>query len=173
MAKQQPGDAERTLLLRFLDEAYHKQAWHGPQLRGTLRRVSAAQAVWRPKPGRHNIAEIAVHCAYWKYAVRRRITAEKRGSFPMKGSNWFPVDAPLTDKRWKALVKLLDDAHRTLRETIESAPWSALTAGPGGGATKPAAHVHGIGMHDLYHAGQIQTLKALQKANKWRKTDKA
>ncbi len=101
MAKRQPGDIERVLLLRLLDEAYNKQAWHGAQLRGTLRRVNATQATWRPKPQRHNIAEIAVHCAYWKYAVRRRILGEKRGSFPLKGSNWFPISSHLTDGRWK------------------------------------------------------------------------
>lgn len=163
MSKRQVGEVERGLLLRFLDEAYNKQAWHGPQLRGTLRRVDAKQAVWRPEAGRHNIAEIAVHCAYWKYAVRRRIIGEKRGSFPLKGSNWFPFSAPLTADRWKELVRLLDDSHRALRETFEAAPWSKLTSGPGGGPNRPAAQIHGIAMHDLYHAGQIQTLKALEK----------
>ncbi len=163
MARQRAGDAERRLLLRLLDEAYNKQAWHGSGLRGTLRRVSATQAVWRPKRGRHNIAEIAVHCAYWKYAVRRRLLGEKRGSFVLKGSNWFPFSAPLSPGRWKELVALLDAEHRALRGAIGSVPWASLTDGPGGGVNKQAAHVHGAAMHDLYHAGQIQTLKALQK----------
>jgi len=163
MTKARRGDADRKLILRFLDEAYNKQAWHGPQLRGTLRRVNAKQAVWRPKSDRHNIAEIAVHCAYWKYAVRRRILGEKRGSFPLKGSNWFTIEGPLADTRWKEFVKLLDAEHRALRRAIEHASWAQLIAGPGGGPTRSAAHVHGAAMHDLYHAGQIQTLKALQK----------
>lgn len=167
MAKPRAGAVERTLLLRFLDEAYNKQAWHGPQLRGTLRRVNAKRAIWRPKPGRHHIAEIVIHCAYWKYAVRRRIRGEKRGSFPLKGSNWFPVSASLTDDHWRELVTLLDESHRALRDTIENAPWSKLTVGPGGGPNKPAAHIHGAAMHDLYHAGQIQTIKALQKKDKF------
>ncbi len=53
-----------------------------------------------------------------------------------------------------------------LREAIATASWSKLTAGPGGSPTKQAAHIHGAAMHDLYHAGQIQTLKALQKTTK-------
>lgn len=28
--------------------------------------------------------------AYWKYAVWRRLTGSKRGSFALEGSNWFP-----------------------------------------------------------------------------------
>jgi DinB superfamily len=163
MANTRRGATERALLLRFLDEAYNKQAWHGPQLRGTLRRVGAKQAVWRPKAGRHNIAEIVIHCAYWKYAVRRRILGQKRGSFQLKGSNWFVINGPIADSRWKELVAILDDEHRLLRNAIEDVPWEKLTIGPGGGASKPASHVHGAAMHDLYHAGQVQTLKAIQK----------
>src|SRR5262249_48741890 len=73
--------SNRDLLLRILDEAYERKAWHGTNLRGSLRGVSSDTAAWRPARGRHNIREIAVHCAYWKYTVRRRLTGEKRGSF--------------------------------------------------------------------------------------------
>jgi hypothetical protein len=77
------------LLLGLLDEAFERKAWHGPNLRGSLRGLDAKAAAWRPGPGRHNIWETAVHAAYWKYAVRRRLTGEKRGSFARGGSNWF------------------------------------------------------------------------------------
>src|SRR5262245_15169856 len=70
------------LLLRMLDEAYKTRTWHGPNLRQSLRGISARQAAWRPGPRRHNIWEETLHAAYWKYVVRRRITGEKRGAFP-------------------------------------------------------------------------------------------
>ena len=79
-----------ALLLQMIDEAYDKKSWHGPNLRGGIRGLSPAMAAWRPAENRHSIAEIAVHAAYWKYTVRRRLRGEKRGSFPLKGSNWFP-----------------------------------------------------------------------------------
>ncbi len=69
-AKQDPRIA---LLLDNLDDAYNKMAWHGPNLRGAIRGVPVTQAVWRPHPKRHNITEIRVHDAYWKYAARRRL----------------------------------------------------------------------------------------------------
>lgn len=154
---------DRALLLRVIDESFDKRAWHGSNLRGAIRRVSAEQAVWRPRRGRRNIAEIVVHCAYWKYAGRRRIRGDKRGSFLLKGSDWFALPAKLTKDSWQEYVALLDREHRALREAVAGAPWSRLTEGPGGSAKRPAAHVHGVAMHDLYHTGQIQTLKALQK----------
>lgn len=154
---------ERALLVRLVEQGYDKQAWHGPNLKGAIRRVSAKQASWRPKPGRHNIAEIVVHCAYWKYAVRRRIRGDKRGSFPLKGSNWFQTPSTLTDRTWRSYVTLLEGEHRALLEAVATAPWVRLADGPGGGGKNPAGHVFGVAMHDVYHAGQIQTLKALHK----------
>ncbi|MFQ5495905.1 MAG: DinB family protein [Phycisphaerae bacterium] len=154
---------ERSLLLRLVDEGYDKKAWHGTNLRGALRRVSATQAVWRPAPRRHNIAEITVHCAYWKYAVRRRIRGDKRGSFALKGNNWFAVSSRLSDDGWRETLRLLEDEHRELRDAVATCAWSRLADGPGGGGRSPADHVHGAALHDVYHAGQIQTLKALHK----------
>lgn len=72
-------DPRIDLLLRLLDEGFDHKAWHGPNLRGTLRGMSAADAARRPAPDRHNIWEVAVHAAYWKYAVRRRVTGDARG----------------------------------------------------------------------------------------------
>jgi hypothetical protein len=162
MAKTKTPSDQRALLLRLIDEAYDKEAWHGPNLRGSIRRVSAEQAVWRPRPGRRNIAEIVLHCAYWKYAIRRRIRGDKRGSFPLKGSNWFTLPAKLTGEDWRAYVALLDDQHRTLREAIATAP-SARLAGAVGGRGEPAPAVYGVAMHDTYHAGQIRVVKVLYK----------
>lgn len=163
MSESKIRQGQRTLLLRLIDEAFDKTAWHGTNLRGSIRRVSATQAVWRPQRGRRSIAEIVLHCAYWKYAVWRRITGAKRGTFPLKGSNWFDVPEDLTDAQWKTHVKLLVDMHGLLREAVATAAWAKIASGPGGNTNAPASHVHGAAMHDLYHAGQIQTLKALQK----------
>ena len=66
-------------LLAILDQAYDRQSWHGTNLRGSIRRVNATQAAWRPAPNRHNIWETVVHAAYWKYAAARRFTGGSRG----------------------------------------------------------------------------------------------
>jgi len=140
--------------IRLLDEAYEKRAWHGANLRGSLRGISAEQAVWRPEFERHNIQELAMHCAYWKYAVRRKLTGEKRGSFARKGSNWFLAEEP-DEKQWREDLKLLSAEHRALREAVEEVPPQRLR--------DMARLVHGAAFHDVYHAGQIQLIKRLMK----------
>lgn len=160
MSKIHP-QPEIALLLSMLDQGYNKTAWHGPNLRGTLRKLPAEQAVWRPRPGRRCIAEIAVHCAYWKYSVRRRLLGGKRGSFPLKGSNWFALPVRLDEPTWKSYVKLLDEQHRDLREAVCGVSPRRLNTLPTACKTTFATLIIGIAAHDLYHAGQIRTLKAL------------
>ena len=151
-------------LVAVLDQAYNRQSWHGTNLRGSVRRVNARQAAWRPEPQRHNIWEIVVHAAYWKYAVARRFTGGDRGSFPLKGSNWFrrPADrAHLTDKAWRADVALLGQTHDALRRAVVGLSSRDLGLTPKGSKISNFAILSGIAAHDIYHAGQIQLLKRL------------
>jgi len=154
------------LLLDLLDAAYEKKAWHGPNLRGALRGLTPRQAAWRPAPGRHNIWEVALHAAYWKYAVARRLKGEKRGSFPHKGSNWFDRPVSLTDQAWRRDLALLEEQHRRLRAAVEELPVAALDRRSAGSAQKNVTLISGIAAHDLYHAGQIRLLKVLYRQSK-------
>jgi len=155
-----------TTLLAILDQAYDRQSWHGTNLRGALRRVSAAEAAWRPGPGRHNIWELAVHCAYWKYTVMRRLTGKKRGSFPLAGSNWFarPTDAHADEAAWRADLVLLERIHRELRAAVAELPSSRIDKPASGAKSKKITNawlITGAAAHDLYHAGQIQLIRKL------------
>jgi len=156
--------SEIALLLRMLDEAYEKKAWQGPNLRGALRGVGAAQAAWRPAVGRHSIRELAVHAAYWKYAVRRMLTGEKRGSFSEKGSNWFDRSSSATERAWKADLAMLDAEHRKLREAVAALSDAALRRRPRGSKHAADTLIYGVASHDVYHTGQIQLLKRLWKS---------
>jgi hypothetical protein len=149
------------LLLRILDEAYEKKAWHGPNLKGTLRGVSLQEAVWRPAPERHNVWELAVHAAYWKYAGWRRLTGEKRGAFPVTGSNWFLRPESATEKAWRADLALLDEQHRRFRSAVAKIPALSLSSLSPGSKHRIDTLVYGIAAHDVYHAGQIQLVKRL------------
>lgn len=153
------------LLLAIIDQAYDRQSWHGTNLRGSIRRLDAADAIWRPGPGRHNVAEIVVHAAYWKYAVLRRLLGMKRGSFPLKGSNWFVREAPYDELAWRADVSLLDGMHGDLRHAIAAFDAKLLGAKSAGSKFGNLKLITGIAAHDVYHAGQIQTIKALLKGS--------
>ncbi len=157
-------DREIRLLLEIVDQAFERKAWHGPNLRGSLRGVTAREAAWRPGRGRHNIREITVHAAYWKYAVRRRLLGEKRGSFPLKGSNWFTRPGEKPGASWKHDVGLLVAEHNALRRAIASIRPSSLHTRSRGSKQKTAVLIYGIACHDIYHAGQIQLLKRLARS---------
>ena len=146
----------RELVLRVLDEAYEKKTWHGPNLRQAIRGVSAKEAAWRPGAGRHNIWEETLHAAYWKYAVRRRIEGGKRGSFALKGNNFFarPEKGKTSETAWRADKELLEREHRALRASIKK-----VLETPRG--EKLLRHIYGVALHDVYHAGQIRLLRRL------------
>ena len=133
--------------------------------------------------GRHNIWELVVHCAYWKYIARRRLLGEKRGSFALKGSNWFARPAPGRGRRatlarvtlstrvarsgpaeeqWRSDLTLLDRTHAELRAAVAGLSSRELGHTPAGSKVSNFALLSGVAAHDLYHAGQIQLLKRLR-----------
>lgn len=157
-----PG-AEIDVLLEMIDQAFDLRAWHGTNLKGAIRGVTAKEAAWRPGRGRHNVWELVVHAAYWKYVARRRIVGEKRGSFPLEGSNWFPRPerGKATEAAWKADVALLMQTHKSLRATVAALSSRDLRTRPRGSRVDTRGLVVGIAAHDLYHTGQIQLVKRL------------
>lgn len=148
-------------LLHLLDEAFDRRSWHGTNLRGSIRGMPRAVAAWRPAADRLNIWELVVHAAYWKYAVRRRLTGEKRGSFALVGSNWWRRPSENTDAEWKRDVTLLVEEHTALRGAVATFPGRQLSRTAPGSAFTYAALIRGAAAHDLYHAGQIQLIKRL------------
>lgn len=150
------------ILLRNLEQGFDHKSWHGPILKGSLRGIPADQAAWRPAPGRHNVWEIAVHAAYWKYSVLRRLCQGEEVRFPLKGSNWFPrPEGEPSERAWKADLQILPDIHRNLRRAVEALSDQDLEIIPEGSKTRIVDLVIGVAHHDIYHAGQIQLLKRL------------
>ena len=157
------GDSRIRLLLQVLDEAFASRGWQGATLSGAVRGLGPGQALWRPRPGRHNIWELVLHTAYWKHRVRQRVTGEAATPFP-RGPRNFPGLPERCDARaWRADVALLKHQHEQLRRAVERLAPSRLEARVGRSRWVVAEHVFGVAAHDLYHTGQIQLLKALQR----------
>jgi uncharacterized damage-inducible protein DinB len=145
-----------SLILHLFDEAFERKTWHGPNLWQSLKGVTAEQAAWRPGPDRHNIWEVALHAAYWKYAVRRRLRGAKQGSFVVKGSNFFqrPQTGRLTQAEWTADKAILGQEHKALRAAIRQVLTKPVSP-------KVSRMLWGVAFHDVYHAGQIRLLRRL------------
>ncbi|HJQ36279.1 MAG TPA: DinB family protein [Thermoanaerobaculia bacterium] len=145
------------VLLANLDAAYDQRGWHGTTLRGALRGLTPDVIYWRPPMARHNIWELVAHAAYWKYAVRQRLTGGKRGSFVMKGSNFFASPARGGEGAWRDVIEVLDVEHHRLREVIASLDDATLED------RKKVRMIYGVAAHDVYHTGQIQLIKRLRR----------
>ena len=155
-------DATLQLIARTMHPP-RGQAWHGgPTPVGAVRGVPAAMARWRPRAGRHTIWELALHCAYWQYAVRRRLLGAEVERFPRSPANWPAMPARATEAAWEVDRALLRREHLLLTQTVEEFPAALL--GKSAGDRKRwtwGDQLIGIAMHDTYHAGQIQLLKRL------------
>jgi hypothetical protein len=138
---------EKTELSRVLDEGYGPGAWHGPDLKAALADVGPDLAFWRPAPGRHNIAEIALHHAFYVRSVRGQLLGTPPEPFVLEGEDWFNP-AGLS---WPEIQAVLEEQQSRLAAVVAD--------------TEPDAErfnlVLGITCHAIYHAGQVQLLKRL------------
>ena len=151
---------DHSLTTRILAEGYGPGAWHGSDLKAALADVTVPAAYWRPGPGRHNIAEIALHHAWCVRSVISKLTGKAPAPEPfvLEGEDWFEVS---NERRltWPAITTLVAEQQRRLVQASE-----AIAAG---GITSPLPERErfdltlGITCHAIYHAGQIQLLKVL------------
>lgn len=155
-----------NLLLKFYDQAFDYTAWHGTNLRGSIKGLNISELLWRPQPKRHNCWEIVLHCAYWKYVIWRRLTQKgKKGDFRRRPSDW-PRHSKYPDiKEWKSDLELLAHYHHLLRDAISEFSESNLNRNPKGSKVSYIKTIYGIASHDLYHAGQIQLIKRIVRSN--------
>jgi len=144
-----PNNLASTVLSRILEEGYGPGAWHGPDLKAALADVTPEVAFWRPAPGRHNIAEIALHHAYCIRAVRGQVQSTAPEPFVLQGEDWFTLSDEST-LTWSQILATVESEQSRLGATI------AKTSGD---------HFDlalGITCHAVYHAGQIQLIKRLR-----------
>ena len=144
---------------RVLGEGYGSRAWHGADLKAALADVTASLAFWRPATGRHNIAEIALHHAYYVRSVRSQISGQPAESFVLEGEDWFPAEDETTIL-WASIQATLDSQQHRLRSLIAAIEAGDATSALSG--TERFNLVLGITCHAIYHAGQVQLIKRLR-----------
>ena len=150
--------SEKGLAARILREGYGSEAWHGPDLKSALADVSPALAFWRPAADRHNIAEIAIHHAYYAHSVRGRLAETAPEPFVLQGEDWFPLSGK-DGLSWPEVVKAVDTQQQLLAKLVVDIDAGRLQS-PLAEAERFAL-VLGITCHAVYHAGQVQLLKKL------------
>lgn len=143
---------------RILDEGYGPGAWYGSDLRAATSDVTAATAFTRPAKGRHNVAEVALHHAYWARQIAGKLTGDAPAAFPLEGEDWFELKDE-SSLSWKEVAATLDASQQGLSQAVSEIA-SGARISPLGEAERFDIIV-GITGHAAYHAGQIQLIKKL------------
>src|SRR5512137_64893 len=151
-----PGGTDERLFSRIIEEGYGPGAWHGSNLKMALADVSDELAFWRPSPGRHSIAEIALHHAYCARSARGQLSGTSPEPFVLEGDDWFELPGQ-SGLDWLKIQTVLDEEQGRL---------ASLVADIGAGRVKTPLEeaarfdlVLGITCHAIYHAGQVQLIK--------------
>ena len=144
---------------RILDEGYGPGAWYGADLRAAIAEVTPLTAFRRPAEGRHNIAEVALHHAYWVGQVTSKLTGGEPSAFPLVGKeDWFDLNDE-SKLSWAAITALVDASQQRLSRAAGEIA-SGARVSPLSDAEQFDV-VIGITGHAAYHAGQIQLIKKL------------
>jgi DinB superfamily len=148
-----------SLNSRVLQEGYGLGAWHGPDLKAALADVTPELAFRRPAPGRHNIAEIALHHAYYVRSVRTQVSGRPADPFVLTGDDWFEVS---DEQRlsWARIQSTLESEQQRLVTLIDEVEGGRTASAVS--ADERFGLVLGITCHAIYHAGQVQLIKRLQ-----------
>src|SRR5262245_31947871 len=112
--------AKTTVETRILDEGYGPGAWHGADMKAALADVGPVLAFWRPAPGRHNIAEIALHHAYVVRNVSAKLSRREAPPFVLEGDDWFEL-ADESRLGWPAIRETVEREHRQLAAIVAEA----------------------------------------------------
>jgi uncharacterized damage-inducible protein DinB len=125
-----------------------------------IKGLTAQQAAWKPSPQRHSVWQIVRHVTHWKRFLLEAWDGKQPDPEAYGAADW--QDAGGEDTAWRADVESLHAVSRQIAERVRDAGDEDLLQ-PIPGWKKPAAvDLIEMGTHDIYHAGQIQYIRALQ-----------
>lgn len=139
--------SERTVLLRWFDEAHADGLWAAPWHKA-VQGLTPAQAAWTPGPGRHSIWQIVNHMIFWREHERRNLAGDKPSGAERERRN-FEAPADVSEQAWQRTLARLEESRTQTR---------ALLADP----ANPLDRIQYMIPHDCYHVGQIMLLRAMQ-----------
>ena len=149
--------------IEMLDNVCLKSGWHGPSLVPTLRKLSLDDLVYAGTYEGYTAWGVALHCAYWKYRVRKRLlqlVPEEPAAprFARGPADWPALPQETSEANWRIDFNLLLAEHAALKDVIVRLP-AATFVPPAGRARDGASRlIHGIAAHDAYHTAQIRNM---------------
>jgi hypothetical protein len=154
-------DSMKELLVDILDDAFNGEGWQGPNnLVNTVENLTLEQLTFSSPYEGYSIWQIVLHCAYWKWFVRKILVGEKAGEFPRSPEDFPSLPSVRNMVIWRKDFELLLGEHRLIREAVEGFPndawWDIV---PGQKSDRAyIKYVYGVAAHDIYHTGQIRNM---------------
>ena len=106
--------------------------------------------------------QLALHCAYWKWVVRRGLTGEN-DEFPYFPANFPQLRGELTEETWMKDLQYIDEQHERLKNATQvlfdsklESPWIDEHGVAQDGSV--AREIIGLALHDAYHTAQIRSM---------------
>ncbi|MDR7518072.1 MAG: DinB family protein [Armatimonadota bacterium] len=155
----------KELLLDHLTCTFETETWQ-PPLSMAVDGLTARQAAWKPSPERHSIWQIVRHVILWKQGVLDAWDDRVPDEGSLERADWQEVSGD--DAAWQADVRMLHEVTRTFKERVhglDDAGLGRMMPTYRGYPDQPIAiRIARMATHDIYHAGQIRYLRALQGA---------
>jgi uncharacterized damage-inducible protein DinB len=161
-----PGELTlQDLVADHIHTTLDEEPWQWqPSLSEALGGLTAAQAAWKPAPERHSIWQIVRHLILWKRGVLEAWDGRPPDGADLEREDWREVSGG--EAEWnrdrEALLAISREYLARVRRSTD-ADLARPIVWYANGATQPLAiRLVRTTTHDIYHAGQIRYLRALQ-----------
>ncbi len=154
-----------ALVVDHLRTALLPEEWQWqPSLTEALEGLGAAQAAWKPAPERHSIWQIVRHLILWKRGVLDAWDGDPPDGRQLEAADWQEATGGEADwDRDRRTLLEISAEFLARAQALDDAGLSKEIVWYKGGATQPLAlRLVRTTTHDVYHAGQIRYLRALQ-----------
>ena len=153
----------KELIVHHLTYTFEKEAWQWP-LSFAVAGLTAEQAAWKPGPERHSIWQIVRHLIRWKEGVLVALEGAPRPYREISDRDW--EEASGDQATWEGDVERLRRVSLEFKARVEAMDEGELSRELPWYAGNPARPIDrrllDMATHDVYHAGQVQYIRALQ-----------
>ena len=155
----------RALVADHIHTTLEDEDWQWqPPLRGALRGLTAAEAAWKPAPPRHSIWQIVRHLILWKRGVLDAWDGDPPDGAKLDAADWHEATGSEADweRDRRTLIEISEQFLTRTKALDDTALSRHVTWYKGGPAQPLAMRLVRTTTHDIYHAGQIMYVRALQ-----------
>ena len=153
-------DRQKQMIIDHLNSVFYGEAWHGAALLPTIRELDAEEAIRKNTEG-HSVWGVALHCAYWKFAILRKLAVDGESPQFDRSPDDFPeLPDPADADAFQADIAFLEAEHRALIDAIAAFPAGRLGDPAPDLPMDYAGMILGGACHDAYHAAHIRNLGA-------------